>query len=101
DMQHAKPRDDRDDRLGDSDRDELNEYYARMAVANEETNHDPNRETHQSSCEHMGGWTWPDSVLFRRGAEGWHQPGTAARRAPGHGRESGSTCRWCRCIHGC
>src|SRR5699024_684717 len=43
DMQHAKRRDDRVDRLGDSDLDDLNEYYARMAVANEETNHDPNR----------------------------------------------------------
>ncbi|HIY85234.1 MAG TPA: cytochrome c oxidase assembly protein [Candidatus Yaniella excrementavium] len=43
DMQHAKRRDDRVDRLGDSDLDDLNEYYARMAVANEETNYDSTR----------------------------------------------------------
>ena len=41
DMQHAKRRDDRVDKYGDTDLDELNEYYARMAAANQEpTTHD-------------------------------------------------------------
>lgn len=44
DMQQAKRRDERVDRLGDSDLDDLNEYYAEMAAANEEQfDHDRHR----------------------------------------------------------
>lgn len=44
DLQHAKRRDERVDRLGDSDLDELNEYYVAMAAANQEQpEHDPRR----------------------------------------------------------
>ena len=41
DMQHAKRRDARVDKFGDTDLDELNEYYVRMAAENQEsTTHD-------------------------------------------------------------
>lgn len=42
DMQHAKRRDERVDKIGDPDLDELNNYYAAMAAANEEQ-HDHDR----------------------------------------------------------
>ena len=44
DMQQAKRRDERVDRLGDTDLDELNDYYARMAATDQESpSHDQNR----------------------------------------------------------
>jgi len=43
DLQRTKRRDERVDQHGDADLDELNEYYARMVVADEE------RPQHESS----------------------------------------------------